>query len=275
MTRCEIQATGAIELYFYDELEPGARASIDRHLPACRECTDALEELRVIREALALRPDVSAPESGDWSAFMSRLDGAIAAERPANSGPERHGHQYVAYLAMAAVLALATVGVTVALRSRPAPQTPAAVSTAQIAPAEAIAESAENQTAEFEAISEEHFERSKLVVLGLATKDAARERASDWAYERELASSLLNDTRMYRLAAEDRGLTDIAGVMRDLEMVLLQTSMTSDADPSALRQIQRFIQKRDLLEKMDAVAVPATDRAMRPPTGPTMGTKGL
>ena len=268
MMRCETQTSGAIELYFYDELEPDARASIARHIRACRECADALEELRVIREALASRPDVSAPESGDWSAFMSRLDGAIAAESPADSGVERHGRGYVAYLAMAAVLALATIGVTVALRSRPVPHAPVDTSAAQTAvSSEAVRATAENETAEFEALSEEHFERSKLVVLGLATKDAAGERGSDWAYERELASSLLDDTRMYRLAAEGRGLTDIAGVMRDLEMVLLQTSMTNDADPSALRQIQRLIQKRDLLEKMDAVAVPESGR--------TIHTKGI
>ena len=265
MTRCDIQASGAIELYFYDELEPDACASIERHLHTCRECGDALQELRVIREALAARPDVSSPESGDWSAFMSRLDDAIAAESPGRTRAEPVGRSYVSYLAMAAVLTLATVGVTVALRSRPAPKEPAGAPTAsvQTPPARVPSASAENQAAEFEALSEEHFERSKLVVLGLATKDAARERASDWAYERELASSLLDDTRMYRLAAEDRGLTDIAGVMHDLEVVLLQTSMTNDADPSALRQIQRFIQKRDLLEKMDAVAVPEAGRPTR------------
>lgn len=266
MTRCEIQGTGVIELYFYDELEPDARRSVERHLRGCPECAGALEELRVIREALASRPDVAAPESGDWSPFMARLDVAIDAERRAatKTGAERHARRYVAYLAMAAVLALATIGITVALRSRPAPQTPAdAASPVQAGPAEAVPASAENKKADFEALSEEHFERSKLVVLGLATKDAAGERASDWAYERELASSLLDDTRMYRLAAEDRGLTDIAGVMGDLEMVLLQTSMTADADPSALRQIQRFIRKRDLLEKMDAVAVPDAGRPTR------------
>ena len=129
------------------------------------------------------------------------------------------------------------------------------------------AETTESELADFEALSEEHFERSKLVVLGLATKDPAARRAADWAYERELASSLLSDTRMYRLAAEDRGLTHLAGVMRDLEIVLLQTAMTDETDPGALPQIQRLIQKRDLLEKMDAVAVPATDRAT--------GTKGI
>src|SRR5690606_2426667 len=74
-------------------------------------------------------------------------------------------------------------------------------------------------------VGSRHLERSKLVVLGLATKELAGSDLSDWAYERELATSLLNDTRLYRIAAEQRGLTSLAGVMRDLELVLLQTSM--------------------------------------------------
>ena len=76
----------------------------------------------------------------------------------------------------------------------------------------------------------------------------------DWAYERELATSLLNDTRMYRLAAEQHGLKSLAGVMRDLELVLLETSMAQQTDKNALGQIQRLIEKRGLIEKMDTVS---------------------
>ena len=102
-------------------------------------------------------------------------------------------------------------------------------------------------------MSEEHFEQSKLVVLGLTTKDAERATSRDWTYERQLASALLADTRMYRMAAEDRGLESLAGVMSDLEVVLLQTSLTDETDPASLGQIQRLIHKRDLLEKMEVV----------------------
>jgi hypothetical protein len=112
---------------------------------------------------------------------------------------------------------------------------------------------ATSKDAGFAAMTEEHFERSKLVVLGLATKDPAHETPADWAYERELASSLLDDTRLYRLAAEDRGLDSLAGVMKDLELVLLQTSLTDAKDPSSLPQLQRLIRRRDLIEKMDVV----------------------
>lgn len=259
MTTCPVQASGSVELYFYDELEARERADVDRHLSSCAECRRALEELRVIRDALASRPDVSAPPAGDWTAFMTRLDSALERERP-RSGvlPFTPRRSFVAYVAMAALLALVTISVAVAMRSvrpRPAPMA---------APQPEVALDA---TADFATLSEEHFERSKLVVLGLATKDPADRRTDDWAYERELASSLLNDTRMYRLAAEDRGLSDIAGIMRDLEIVLLQTSLTDEKDPSSLPRIQRLIQRRDLLEKMDAVAAASSVRPQ--------GTKGI
>jgi hypothetical protein len=103
----------------------------------------------------------------------------------------------------------------------------------------------------FAALSEQHFERSKLVVLGLANKDARNVGGADWAYERGLASDLLNDTRLYRLAAEERGMKQIAGVMGDLELVLLQTSLADAPDSAALAQIQRLIRKRDLVTKIE------------------------
>ena len=249
---CAVHASGAIELYFYDELTPVEREAVEGHLLSCRHCHTVLAELGVIREALAQRPVVSAPLSGDWSAFMARLDASIASERAHAGGKvtfarTRPRPSYVSYVAMAALLTLVTLSVAIAIRSRAVPGPLAIGPVAGRTPAPGPAD-----TAAFRALSEEHFERSKLVVLGLTTKDPQRGIA-DWTYERELATSLLNDTRLYRLAAEDRGLTSLAGVMRDLELVLLQTSLTDDKDPASLPQLQRLIQKRDLLEKMDVV----------------------
>ena len=99
------------------------------------------------------------------------------------------------------------------------------------------------------AVSGQHFERSKLVVLGLVTKTGHQD---DWACERQLASSLLGDTRLYRLAAEERGMQPLADVMSDLELVLLQTSMADQPTEASLHQLQRLIRRRDLLTKMNA-----------------------
>ena len=79
MTGCTQVESGRIELYFYDELEAGERAALARHIASCADCRLALEELTVIRTALAGRPMVSAPPGGDWSRFMSRLNEAFCA----------------------------------------------------------------------------------------------------------------------------------------------------------------------------------------------------
>ena len=265
MTTCLRQASGEVELYFYDELDPSTRASIEQHLLSCRECRRALEELSTIRTALATRPVVDAPVDGDWSAFMIRLNETIAPESSATRvaadapSPEHRASRYAPYLAMAAVLTLVTSAIVYVARTtarhEPVQPTPVVerieqpVATPTVAPAVQ-----QNPEAGFAALSEQHFERSKLVVLGLANKDPRHATNEDWAYERGLASGLLDDTRLYRMAAEERGMKNLASVMGDLELVLLQTSLAEKPDPETLERIQRLIHKRDLVTKMDAVA---------------------
>lgn len=259
MTMCAIQDAGTIELYFYGELAEADRAEVDAHLRRCAHCAAALEELRLIREALASRPVVEGPASGDWTAFMARLDEAVRVQdqtavvvpfepRRTSARPSLTG-----LLATAALLAIVSLSVFMASRAgREMADDPAAVlEPARVADAGATGETPVQ--AGLVSVGARHLERSKLVVLGLATKEPAGSELSDWAYERTLATSLLNDTRLYRMAAEERGLTSLAGVMRDLELVLLQASMAEGADDTALPQIQRLIRKRGLVEKMDAV----------------------
>jgi hypothetical protein len=252
---CDVHASGTIDLYFYGELTPAGRESAERHLAGCDTCRDALRELGEIRAALAARPDVSAPPPGDWSGFMARLESAIEREAaPAVMpfvAPARPVHGYAAYVAMAALVALVTIGVVFVARHRTtAPVTIATSQPAGITPAQA---SGDQGVRSLVALSEQHFERSKLVVLGLAAKDPEHATGADWEYERTLASSLLGDTRLYRMAAEEHGLMAVAGVMRDLEVVLLQASLSDQADAETLGQIQRLIRTRDLLTKMNVV----------------------
>lgn len=266
MTTCRVLGSGDIELYFYGEIDLAGRHRIEEHLEACRDCREALDELRVIRRALSALPDVSSPPDGDWSGFMTRLDAAVDRQPPAavvefrqraepvSAAPVSMRNAYLGYAAVAAMLALVTLGIVRGLRDVPAPVTQvlAPIGAGQQEPASTRA--ARNpEVAGFTALTEQHFERSKLVVLGLATKDPEQASPADWTYERQLASSLLDDTRLYRLAAEGRGMDAVAGVMRDLELVLLQTSLSETADPETLAQIQRLIRKRDLLTKMNVL----------------------
>jgi hypothetical protein len=266
MSVCELFASADVELYFYGELDAVDRARVEMHVRACESCRQRVEDLHAIRRVLASRPVVDAPPAGDWSGFMHRLD-ERAAQSPAPSNlrtvePRVHGTveppdvgtaapwNLRTVMALAAMLALVTIGVIVAARFRPAPATQVAVhEPAAVAPA---AVTARPDRALREG-SVEHLERSKLVVLGLATRDP-HARAADWEYERTLAGSLLSDTRLYRQAAVEDGVSDVERVMRDLETVLLEASMSDAHDRAALERVQRLIARRDLVVKMQVVA---------------------
>lgn len=264
---CSVHETGVIELYFYGELEPVERARVADHLRGCAQCAEMIRELQMIRVALAARPDVAAPASGDWSGFMARLDATLLPperraeilsfappSREVEAGFDRPARRFVGLLATAALLALVAVSVFIASRAGrsilvPAGQSPAIVSSS------ASPKDIDTPVREgLATVGMRHLERSKLVVLGLATKDVDASTSADWEYERELATGLLNDTRLYRLAAEQRGLNSLASVMKDLELVLLQASMAEGSDRRALPQIQRLIHKRGLVQKMDVAA---------------------
>lgn len=264
MTTCFVQASGSIELYFYGELDDVSRWKTEQHLRMCGECRHALEELAIIRSALSGRPPVAAPPGGDWTAFMARLDEAIRREReggvavglepavvaapPSRVSVPSHRH-YVAYIAMAALLALVTTSVAYIVRSR---DTLLGLDN-QLASG-ATSERTWTDDEAFASLSEQHFDRAKLVVLGLANKESGDGLPAEWQYERELASTLLSDTRLYRQAAEDRGMTQLARLMGDLELVLLQASMSQDLQPETLQQIQNLIRKRDLVTRMNVMA---------------------
>jgi len=257
MSECDFD----VVLYFYDEMDAGARGRATAHLRACDACRQRLEDLHAIRQALAGRPAVDAPPAGDWSGFMRRLDQAVGVSRPLGEAP-RHAvlvHDGTRWsvrhlVPLAAVIAIVAMGIAMAARFRTSDTTqrpvaaPSTVATAQ--PAATPQQSPDRALRE---VTAEHFERSKLVVLGLATRDPDQTKAADWQYERTLAGTLLNDTRLYRMAAQDRGVADVARVMRDLETVLLEASLSDSTDKDALGRVQRLITKRDLVVKMQVV----------------------
>jgi len=260
---CERWDAPDVELYFYGELDEEARAHVAAHLRTCAACRQRLDDLRAIRRALAARPSVDAPPAADWSGFMRRLDQAVGLgpARPLPLPPpirRASGLRHAA--AFAAVLALVVTGVFIAARARPRQPAPVVAATPQPAvPASAgVAANADlTPDAALREVSAEHLEKSKLVVLGLAARDPSTTRPSDWQYERKLAGTLLPDTRLYRLAAQERGVEDVAHVMRDLETVLLEASLSDANDRGSLERVQRLIARRGLVTKMQVVATSA------------------
>jgi Putative zinc-finger len=274
MKPCVLFDAPDIELYFYGELDANERVRVEAHLRGCDACRQRLDDLHTIRRALAAPLAVDAPPAGDWSGFMRRLDRSAEglrssdfptpslARRSAGSLRSRGSHtafsRVPALAALAALLVITALGVFVAARLRhapPATQIAPATSPAtasQASPAAAV-QGARSEERALRAVSAEHLERSKLVVLGLATLDPKRTHAADWQYERHLAGTLLDDTRLYRQAAQEHGMTDMAHVMRDLETVLIETSMSDTSDSGALARVQHLIARRDLVVKMQLV----------------------
>ncbi|HUR33688.1 MAG TPA: anti-sigma factor, partial [Vicinamibacterales bacterium] len=178
MTTCPLQTDGVVELYFYDELSPGERQDLARHLPSCADCRAALEELHVISLALAERPQVSSPPGGDWSSLMARIDQAVAVEPAralppvAAAGAATSRRSVAGLVAIAATIALVSSALVYqGLDGRRAAESSAglaavtpAVTSPDVPGPVAIAASTDRREG-FAAVSEEHFERSKLVIL--------------------------------------------------------------------------------------------------------------
>jgi hypothetical protein len=268
MNTCELSETLDVELYFYDECAAADRARVSAHLRDCAPCRQRLDDLHAIRAALASAPVVDAPPAGDWSGFMRRLDLATEGPRPSDFPTRSLAHRFggslrsrgslTALARAAAIIAVVTIGASVAnwfRTTKPVDRTRPETPPSTIAPPPTAAVAATRATPEraLRDGSAEHLERSKLVVLGLATRNPQQTRAADWQFERQLAGTLLPETRLYRLTAQEHGVTDVARVMRDLETVLLEASMTDGRDRQSLERVQRLIARRGLVSKMQIV----------------------
>lgn len=256
---CDEVTREAIELLAYGEAAPGERDTLERHLAACDRCRAEVEQLRTIRRAMSDRGVVDAPAGGDWTPFMSRLEARLdrldrlrATTRQERTPRDRRFPSFrapseIRVASWSALAAMLLLGIALGTwwaheRRAPAPQ-------AATAPAPGVVP----QEVAVAAVTAAHLERSKLVLLGLSNKDAADTRV-DWSYERKMAGELLPDTSLYRLAAQRQRLPGLARVLRDLELVLLQASLSEDADAPTLARLQRVIRSRDLVTRVDTLS---------------------
>jgi anti-sigma factor RsiW len=241
-------------LYFYGELPPDGRTAFERHLPDCKACQEALDELAEIRKALAPIPALAQRSHFEWAAFMRRLDARIqgtGAPEEGDGQPQRTTRRptMAAVLAIAASLVIGIGAGVLWQRERSRPSIPG--STATGLPAAAGQSAAQQARWKARDAAIQHLDRSKIVLLGLANKDAGAVSADDWAYERSLAASLLPDTRLLRLGALEAGDAELASLLNDLEVLMLQASFSAEPDRATLSRLQRYISHRDLLVRAE------------------------
>lgn len=241
MTKLCLQASSErLTLYFYGELPDAERGAMDEHVASCESCAATLAELELMRAALSPRGNASQTPAA-WDAFMERLLPQLdAVPWAVSERADQRPRRLFSFRGLAAAAALIVAVGSGVVWQRTA-----------LGPTRTGSSDERADEAALAAAAEQHFARAKLVVLGLAMKDPSHATAADWEYERELAASLLPETRLFRLSASDRGDTRLASLLGDLESVLLQASMTTEADPVELERLQRAIRRRDLLVRMD------------------------
>jgi hypothetical protein len=243
-----LDGSDRVELYFYDELPPAERAAFETHLAGCAACRAALGELKEIREALAPMRAQAERSEFEWRAFMRRLDARLDAETAALAQPWRSGLFAAAGIAAMLVMAVATGALWQKWSGQDdGPSREFAGPSRQ--PGDAGGSPADRPTSREPAA--ELLDRAKIVLLGLANKDSGAVSADDWAYERSLAASLLPDTRLHRLAALESGDAEMASLLNDLEVLMLQASFAAEPDRATLARLQRYINRRDLLVRTE------------------------
>ena len=242
-----------VELYFYGELGPDDHAAFERHLPDCRACQEALDELTEIRNALTPIPALAQRSDFEWAAFMRRLDARIMGAAAPGEGidwqppAKTRGPMVAAVLATAASLVIGIGAGVLWQRERSRLSIPG--STVDGLPATTGQSAGQARWTRDAAL--QHLDRSKIVLLGLANKDAGAVSPDDWAYERSLAASLLPDTRLLRLSALEAGDAELASLLNDLEILMLQASFSAEPDRATLSRLQRYISHRDLLVRAE------------------------
>lgn len=236
MTTAACRGDEVVELYFYGELSPEARAEAAAHFERCDACRQSLADLEAIGHALAARR-VDAPPAGDWSGFMSRLDARVGL------APARRS---ISWMQLAAAVALLATGALAGFTwSR----------------ATAPVERAAGPTPADAAIAERggsELERARLVLAGLAAKSDG----DTWSLERDMAARLLPEVTLIRQAASLRGQDDLDDILMDVETLLLQASYAEPDDADTLARLRRMIERRDLLMRLSLAAASKKPRTL-------------
>lgn len=193
-------------LYYYGEVSEGSE--IKSQIEGSPELQ---ERYRAVCRLLDSVGEHTVPER--HSAYGSRIWHRIAPQVEAESSAVRRWRwlRPSRQWAWAAVLAVLLIGAFVAGRMSPRPQT-----------SEVAALPSDGRERIVLMTVAGHLERSEMLLLELVnTQDNGD---VDLSVERQLASQLGDESRLYRQAAQQVGKSDIAALLEQLETVLLELS---------------------------------------------------
>ena len=167
------------------------------HLAECESCSGRFRELQRVLNAL---DDCVVPERGaDYGAQVWARVGPRLAGRPAAVANWR------LWGAVAAMLAVCVTGFLIGRTS---------------APKQIVADSGVKERILLVALTE-HLERSQMVLAEIENAETGKAGRLDLSFERMQAEDLLDANRLYRMTAVANGNLEAAGLLDDLERVLV------------------------------------------------------
>jgi len=242
------------ELIAYHGGEPAKREAIAAHVADCPECRAELARIDAVLAALSSLP---VPDPGAdygarvWQKIAPRLperlpvrwwqfdSSSIAAGWRAWLQPRR----------LAALGAVAALAIVAFVAGRVTKQPP-------VGPEVATADTSKIRERVLVMAVGEHLGRSEmmLIELGNTEPESRKQKEINISGERRRAADLVQENRLYRQTALEQGDTALAGVLDELERVLLDVAHSpGEVTPAQLDEMQQRIAARGILFKVRVV----------------------
>jgi hypothetical protein len=271
MTKCRKAKDRMIEA-LHDGLEPAEKEIFESHLRACPECA---AEYSVLGATLEVMDRRERPDPGPvfWDGYYGRLEKRLDAElasAPAGltrpfPGRRFFAPRWAAQAAAAVVLVAAGILIGRSITTPPAPGTAAGAPVA-VAPAT----SGDPRFVR----ADRYIEQSKVLLLALANFDPALKDpyGLDLPRQKVISRGLVAEAAFLKgdlRSPADRRLRELVS---DLEVILLQiANLESENDLEAVELVQRGVDERGLLLKINLNDMAREDRAGKP--GPAAPAK--
>jgi hypothetical protein len=227
-------------LYYYGEAED--EAFTEEHLASCDPCRAEFQELKRV---LALVDTFESParsadfENEVWRRLRPRLAGRPLFRWPVLLSPRKLG--------LAGSLAALLLAAFLLGRFWQGSQVPATGP-----PAAPMASAEVGQRVLLASIAD-HLERSQMVLMDLSHDDGENE--IDISADQAWAQGLLAENRLYRQGALRNGEPGVAGVLDDLERILIDITNSPAKIPAAgLAEIRRRIAEQGIIFELRVVS---------------------
>jgi hypothetical protein len=247
-------------LHYYGEDETSEQA-VEGHLASCEGCREAFQGLRRVMEAIDAAP-VPEPEVDFERSVWARLAPQL------NPVGARHRTRWNIWRTLAFSGGLAAVIVSILLWQFD-------VNIRRTATEEVLTADAESHRERvlLTAVSD-HIEQSQLVLVELANAQT-QDGDLDVTLERTTADDLVSAGRLYRETARQSGDLQLASLLDELELVLVEIARGPEAlSADELEAVRAQIEDQELIFKLRVLAadVKARQQTARPLQGTSKRT---